>query len=298
MKLTTTDIFKKIYSKNDCFRELDEKDLEKLHKILITIAKDIISVMEENNMTYHLTGGSALGAIRHNGFIPWDDDMDIDLARKDVDIFLKIFNEKFKEKYWIYSPYNKELCLPFIQIRLKNTTYLGINDFHEYASGVPIDIAIIENTYDNKLRRKIHGSISLFLGLIVSCRKFAKYKNHYLSFTKDLKEERKIFMKKIRIGQLLSFITLEKWIRMYDKWNSKCKDEKTFFVTVPTGRKHFFKELYERDKFYLSTKHNFEGNSWCIPKDYDYYLTKMYGDYMKLPDKKNIEKHAIIKIEI
>lgn len=298
MKLATTDIFKSIYSKNNKFKELSDADLKKLQNTLLNMAKDIIKVMEENQMVYHLTGGTALGAIRHNGFIPWDDDMDIDLARKDVKKFIEIFEKEYKDKYWIFSPYNKDLCLPFIQIRLKNTTYLGVNDFKEEISGVPIDIAIMENTYNNKLRRKIHGNISLLLALIVSCRKFAKHKSYYLDLTKDLKEETKIFKRKIFIGKMFSFLPQSKWIALYDKWNSKCHDETTFLVTVPTGRKHFFGELYERDKFYLSTKHEFEGQEWNVPKDYDYYLSKMYGNYMKIPDKKDIEKHAILKIKL
>ena len=299
MKLATTDIFKKLYLKNSKLVLLGHDDLKKLQKKLLMMAQDIIEVLESIHANYHLTGGTCLGAIRHQGFIPWDDDMDIDLARKDVANFLKTFTQKYGDKYYIHTPYNKDgFSLPSIQIRLKNTLYVGVNDYKEEESGIPIDIAIIENTYDFKILRKIHGIGSMALGLIVSCRKFAAYRNFYLELVSDLKEETKIFKKKILIGRLFSFFSLAHWIRIYDKWNSRCHNNASKFVVVPTGRKGFFGEIYDRDKFYESTKANFENYSWNVPKDYDYYLTKMYDDYMKLPAKREVERHALIKFKL
>lgn len=299
MKLATTDIFKKLYLKNSKLVLLGDDDLKKLQKKLLMMAQDIIEVLESIHANYHLTGGTCLGAIRHQGFIPWDDDMDIDLARKDVANFLKTFTQKYGDKYYIHTPYNEDgFSLPSIQIRLKNTLYVGVNDYKEEESGIPIDIAIIENTYDFKILRKIHGIGSMGLGLIVSCRKFAAYRNFYLDLVSGLKEETKIFKKKILIGRLFSFFSLAHWIRIYDKWNSRCHNNDSKYVVVPTGRKGFFGEIYDRDKFYESTKANFESFSWNVPKDYDYYLTKMYHDYMKLPPKKEVERHALLKFKL
>ena len=76
MKLQTTDLFKKLSLSNKNLISLNEEQLKKLQETILLIADDIIGICEENNINYHLTGGSALGAIRHNGFIPWDDDME------------------------------------------------------------------------------------------------------------------------------------------------------------------------------------------------------------------------------
>ena len=86
------------------------------------MANDIITICEENNLSYHLTGGTALGAVRHHGFIPWDDDLDIDIERKDYNKLLEIIKEKYQDKYFIHNPYNKDgFSTVATNIRMKNT---------------------------------------------------------------------------------------------------------------------------------------------------------------------------------
>lgn len=299
MKLSTTDVFKNLSNKSSKLITLNNEQLHKLQKTILKIADDIIGICEKENINYHLTGGSALGAVRHNGFIPWDDDLDIDIARKDYDKLISIIKTKYNDKYYIHYPYNTDgHNIPAIQIRLKGTKVRGCNDANNEQCGAYIDIAIMENTYNNKILRKIHGIGSLGLGFIVSCRKFNKNRKYLLNLVKDDKEATKIFKTKIFIGKFFSFLTLRRWTIIYDKWNRKCKNTKSEYVTVPTGRKHFFGELYKREEFYEETKHDFEGRNWNIPKEYSKYLTHMYGDYMKLPDKNKREKHVLVEFEI
>ena len=174
----------------------------------------------------------------------------------------------------------------------------GCSDADSEQCGAYIDIAIMENTFDNAVLRKIHGAVSMVLGLIVSCRKFAKESQYLLSLVEGNKEVTKIFKTKIRIGKILSFLTLRRWTLIYDWWNRICKSENTKYVTVPTGRKHFFGELYERKDFYESTRCEFEGRKWKIPKEYDKYLTKMYGNYMEIPDKEHRERHVLVELKL
>lgn len=300
MKLETTDIFKNLSLKpNSKLITLTDEQLKKLQKTILSIADDVINICEENNINYHLTGGSALGAIRHNGFIPWDDDMDIDVARKDYNKLINLIKEKYSDKYYIHNPQNEEgYNIPATQIRLKNTIVRGCSDANEEQCGAYIDIAIIENTFDNAILRRIHGIGSLVLGFIVSCRKFNQNRKYLLELVKGNEEETKIFKTKIRIGKIFSFLSLKKWILLYDYWNKICKNENTKLVTVPTGRKHFFGEIYDRNDFYIQTKHEFEGRQWNVPKEYDKYLKNMYGDYMKLPSEDKRERHVLVEFKI
>lgn len=300
MKLATTDIFKNLSSNpSSKLIIMDDEQLKKLQNTILSIADDVIAICEENDINYHLTGGTALGAVRHKGFIPWDDDIDIDVARKDYDKLINLINEKYKDKYYIHNPRNKEgYSIPATQIRLANTIVRGCSDADSEQCGAYIDIAIMENTFDNSILRKIHGTISMALGLIVSCRKFAKEGKFLLNLVEENDEDTKIFKTKIRIGKLFSFFTLRRWTLIYDWWNRICKNENTKYVTVPTGRKHFFGELYERKDFYEYTRCEFEGREWKIPKEYDKYLTKMYGNYMEIPDKEHRERHVLVELKL
>lgn len=259
MKLETTDVFKHLTDKSQNLITLNNEQLKKLQNAILEIADDVIGICEENDINYHLTGGSALGAVRHNGFIPWDDDMDIDVARKDYDKLIKLIKEKYGDKYYIHNPRNKEgFNIPATQIRDKKNIVRGCIDASNKQCGAYIDIAIIENTFDNLILRKMHGFGSLMFGFIVSCRKFYKDRKYLLNIAKDNKEAYKIFKVKINIGRLFSLISLRRWTIIYDCWNKMCKNENTKYVTVPTGRKHFFGELYKRKDFYVQEKHEFE----------------------------------------
>ena len=80
------------------YREYDKETLDKLHKVELSILDDFVKVCEKNDLTYFLIGGSLLGAVRHQGFIPWDDDIDIGMPREDYDKFIKIGQEALGDK--------------------------------------------------------------------------------------------------------------------------------------------------------------------------------------------------------
>ena len=246
---------------------LNDKQIKQLQDKVLSMGDDIISLCEENNINYHLTGGSALGAVRHKGFIPWDEDLDIDVERKDYNKLINLIKSNYGDKYYITSPENKEGFSTLVtHARLNNTILRSYNDATREHSGIALDIVVIENTFNNAILRKIHGVISMILGGIVSCRNYSKYSKHYLEMAKGDKEATKIFKNKILIGKLFGFLSLRRWTILCDKWNSICKNNNSKYVTVPSGRRHFFGEMYERKDFCEYTRCKFEGRNWKIPK--------------------------------
>ena len=271
--------------------------LERYQKYLIAIAEDIISVCEEENIAYHLTGGSALGAVRHGGFIPWDDDMDIDILGSDFDRFEKAFLARFSDKYWLHTYKKKNYGILASRVRLKNSVFRTREDAYNDECGFFVDIIRIENTFDNPVLRFIHGMECMRMGFLLSCRNYFHYRKRVLAMAGNNKKLISVLKTKIFIGRLLSFRSLDRWAEKTQRCYSRCRNNRSVYVSVPAGRRHFFGELYRRDGFVETVRMNFEGHWWNVPKDYDAYLRNMYGDYMRLPAPDRREGHVILEIK-
>lgn len=289
IKLSTFDTLKHLQT--DQSVKVSEDDLKKMQDILLEMARDIIGVCEDHGFYYVLGGGSALGAVRHRGFIPWDDDIDLNMRRKDIDPFVQVMKEKYSDKYWIRSPGTTEgHGLLFVQVRKKGTSVKTRDDFRNEECGVCVDIFPIENTWDNPLMRFIHMAGCYYYGFLVSCRKFYRDREFLLSLSKGIPDVDIAFRIKIAIGFLAAWRSLDRWVVKADRWYSLCRDEHSKDVVIPSGRKHF-RDLYPRDAVCAKTEMDFENIKAACPKDYDIYLSKLYGDYMAEPAPDELETH-------
>ena len=281
MGLSTVDAFKHIQS--DRCISLDDTQLKKLQDVLLEILLDIAVVCQKHNIRYYLSGGTALGAVRHHGFIPWDDDVDINMPRQDYLRFAKIFAAEMGEKYWVHTPdFTKDYNLLLGRVRKKGTSVKTKEDFSHHECGAFVDIFIIENTYDHPVARGVHGFLCLATGLLQSCRKFYQDRKELLELVSDGKN-RRVFQIKIAIGFCVSFLSVGKWTKITNRCNGICKKEDSRYVVIPSGRKHFFGEIQPRDGFLESVELPFAGIPMKLCKDYDRYLTALYGDYMTPP---------------
>ena len=301
--LSTVDIFKNLRSPDTL--ELSDDQLRDLQEVLYEILGDIVRFCDKYKIRYELGGGSVLGAVRHGGIIPWDDDIDLNMPRKDYEKFRRLFPRKMGDKYWIHTPEQTDnLALLFSRVRLKGTSVKTREDYYTDECGAFIDIFIIENTFDNAFLRKVHGYGSLALGLLLSCRKFWRDRKMMMQLVKKsehsenrnlVKKARRIFIIKILLGMPLAILPINFWTRLANGWNGICHNNRSQYVTTPCGRKHFFGELYKRSELVDTVKMDFGGISCNIPKEYDRYLTKLYGNYKKIPKKAEQEKHIFYK---
>ena len=176
-------ILKKLETQQDGFFCLEGEALKKYQACILNITKDIITACEEENVAYILGGGSALGAVRHGGFIPWDDDMDINMLGSDYKRFKKNFERKYGAKYRIFDMDTEDYYETMIRVCLKDSVYRSY--FSTSSDGIFVDIFLIENTYDNVILRKLHGLLCMTIGALFSCRKGFAERKFFAKIAKD-----------------------------------------------------------------------------------------------------------------
>lgn len=279
--------------------ELNEKDLRKYQLTILRIAKDVIKFCDDNRITYTLSGGSVLGAVRHGGFIPWDDDIDINIARKDYQKFVDGFSNEYSDKYYIQTPRTfPDLGILVTQVRKKGTVARRKYDWNTNPCGISIDIYIVDNVFDNKFLRIIQGTLSLFSSFLLSSVR--TFKNRNLPEYIAKLESKKINYKrsKLVLGRALNIIPIS-FFETFVNWsNGLCKNQNSKFVTNAFGRKHFFGEMQERSVMMKNKYLKFEDTEFKVPYETDNYLTFLYGkNYMDIPPKEKREKHLFLELK-
>lgn len=296
MWLSTVDRFKHADATGAV--ELDGAALRKLQEVLAGMVADVDGVCRRNGITYTLGGGVALGAVRHRGFIPWDDDVDLNMPRADYERFVPAFRREMGHKYWVHTPREtRGYGLALMRIRLRGTCVITREDSRlpEEECGAFVDVFIIENTFDNAFLRFFHGVGSLALGFLYSCRKF--FDERRLVSRMLVGGGRPLaFRVKTGIGMLVSFMSLDAWTSLWDRWNSLCGNNRSRWVTIPVGRRHFFVETGLRSDMCETVPGSFEGMELPLPSGVDGYLRRLYGaDYMIPPPADMREKHVFLQ---
>lgn len=275
---------------------LSESDLEQLHKILLEMYKDLNSVCEQNDIHLIAAGGTALGAIRHKGFIPWDDDMDIFMVRQEYEKFKILFDKNLSSKYYLLSPGDKQGANCFLpRVMKKGTTLLGMIDENApYPHGIYIDINIIEYAPTNRFFFYLKG-VGANLGRLIS---YSVYWNQYKS--KSLRKfmlnskGKYYYLIRMAIGKIFSFFSAEKWFALFDGY---VQGRKSNIFTVPSGRKRYMGEKISVNAVYPLITTDFEDTKIYIFNDYNGYLSNLYGDYMKIPDQGQRERHLCVRLD-
>ena len=265
-------------------------ELKKLQEIELDILTEIIRVCEENELTYFTVGGTTLGAIRHEGFIPWDDDIDIGMMRDDYETFLRIAPEKLKKGYTMQSFYT-EPTMPtyFAKVRKDETLFV-----EEYAKdinmhqGVYVDIMPYDKIPEDEIdRKKYRDRIKVWNQLFIA--KTIKTTSVPHAKNKALKNA---FRKVIHV--LVSPISKLQW---YKKLDRELRRYNTSDSKMVSSRGLSVFECYI-DDILPPVQHSFSGITVMIPNNYDKVLRVQYGDYMKLPPEDQRYSHAPVKLKV
>lgn len=269
---------------------MEKELLRKVQLTQLEIAKEIRRVCDENGIRYFLADGSFLGAVRHEGFIPWDDDMDVGMLRADYEKFLRIAPEKLKPEYCVQSWYtDPNYGLPFGKVMKRNTVYLeGKKTTRLKENGFYVDIFPFDYVPEEEAARK---------ELAAKLLKIYRIKLMKCGYQPWVDNGRILWKK--RIGylyyQLLSLgKTQEQLAKEYDALATKCS--KTGILCEQSALSK--PDYYRAEIFNKFDQYPFEGESFCGVKDYDGYLGSLYGAYMQLPPEDQREnRHQIVKVD-
>lgn len=275
--------------------EIDQDTLARLQGELLSMYKDVFDVCKKLKIIPYLIGGSALGAIRHQGFIPWDDDVDIGMTRTDYRKFVNAFESELSSKYIINAPnYSDNPKARFTKIYKKGTVFKGVYDVNDDSvNGFFLDIFIIENVPKNKLVRRIKGTYCNFLEFVSS--QVFTYENDN-DIAREMQARTNSSSAKLRkfIGKVFSIRKAGKWFNLMDK---HAQYRYTGLFGIVTGRKHYFGEIFEENVFFPAKYVKFCDIEAPVFNDMDTYLKNLYGDYMKLPPEDKREKHSVVEIK-
>lgn len=243
------------------------EDLDEVKKIELGILKYIHKVCEKNNLRYYIAGGTLLGAVRHKGFIPWDDDIDILMPRKDYEKMIRIIEGEKNPIYSVLSinrGHTKNYYYPFARVvdsrtQIKITDLLYIKD-----QGLFVDVFPIDGLPgDMKVNEKYFDFME---------RYYKVWSNFRMTNIKVIKSE--------RISRFIARL-LAKNINVIARI-FKIRNSKYIGCTVNGFGK---REIMDKKVFAKRVLLEFEGSKFYAPIGYDEYLKRLYNDYMKIPPK-------------
>ena len=260
------------------------ESVEELKKIQLDILLSLHQFCSENNINYSLAAGSLIGAVRHKGFIPWDDDIDVYLLRSDYKKLEKSFPQFYDEKY-SFVTINRDSKWPRVYGKMYDSRTVEDEDAtNKYPIGIGIDIFPVDDVPDDINEWRSFEKKRRFW------RDFTTLKS--MTFSKNRSMSKNLFMIVSRC--LTCFFSFSYLTRKMDRLSQmhNGKGYKHVYENCPgvyNSKRPWLKiDLYE----FLEVP--FEGHQIRIMKGYDDYLTTVYGNYMQLPPiEKRVSTHTI-----
>lgn len=268
---------------------LIEDTNKKVQELTLYTLNVFIDFCEKHNLRYYFTGGALIGVMRHQGFIPWDDDIDIGLPRKDFDRFHELIKEEMPEGFGICNRYtNPDWHFAMSQFIDEESEIIIHLAEEPRKANIWVDVFPIDGLPNNRIARWFRVKNILFHRYLVQ---IANISTQVDANRKRPKSEKIIlsFCKIIPIGKL---INSNKVLNKMEKILRRSDYDKTLWCGNMLGR-YREREVVKREWFGTPIKGKFENQEVFIPEDSDSILKSLYGDYMKLPPEDERIAHNV-----
>lgn len=254
-----------------------EIDKAQVKKIEVSILDYIVQICNENDLKYLLCYGTLLGAIRHKGFIPWDDDIDICMPREDYNKLIEICESRPDSRYKMFTKDTDPsyYYYDFAKVVDRNTEVIEHDLLPNPNMGVWVDIFPLDGAPTPRTKRLIlFLRKSRIFAVLTNRPREHKLKGVFVSIywfiCQKLKYKR--------------FLDMSEKICIKEKYS---ESEKVGFIPIPVDN-----YLFDRSVFEEVIEVEFEGKKYLAPKQYDLYLTQVYGDYMQVPPENERITHS------
>lgn len=267
--------------------ELNDATLSKLHEIELEMLIEVDRICRECGIKYTIIGGTLLGAVRHGGFIPWDDDADIAMLRPEYEKFRKAVKKELDKSRFYFQDYRntKGYRWGYAKIRRRNTLFLRENQEHmPYGQEIFIDIFPIDSVPEGKISRKFHQFVCFCVRKILWAAVGRK--------ADKSRAMRLIYNILYRIPDKLVFNVYERLSSISSKMP---KSELVRTLTFPMPHKAYG---YKREWFSETEDIKFENYYFAGVKDYKGWLEFEFGNYMQLPPKNRRKAHPVSQIRL
>ncbi len=256
-------------------RKIDDSEIQ---SYLIKIMEAFDQFAKDNHLTYYLSGGTLIGAVRHQGFIPWDDDIDIMMPRKDYEFVLSRFQHP---RYRVIDcESNPNFGTSYARI-WDTHTKIQYKNSNNSEFGIYMDVLPMDGYPDSLLLSKL---LELRLYILRKKRLFATY---------ILIPEKAKFKGLKKLYKKLNKKTANEYSREINRLGRKRAYESSKFVGVLSATHNVFKERNPKTLFDKTLYMNFENLNLPVPAGYDTYLRHIFGDYMQLPPpEQRVRRHG------
>ncbi len=273
-----------------------DDELRRIQMSQLKVAKEIHRICQKNDIPYILIGGTLLGAVRHKGFIPWDDDLDIGFTRDNYERFLQVAKKELNQKYFLQEwRSDPTYAYPFGKIRINGTKFVESSvknkDSHD---GIFVDIFPYDKYPEGAVKRKFLGiRLTLLRQVLVLKTGYCEY----VSFTGKTSRQ---FAKMLLFPFLYLYSCIfskKSLIDQFDRIASRYNGQNCDLYYEHSGASQYGKWVIPSECFDHRMLMQFEDTEFSVPVNFDKYLSIGYGNYMELPpEDKRTNRHGIIEI--